>query len=92
MEVSEGFSPNNDGINDVWVINNIEYYPNSVVKVINRWGAEVFSEKGYLNTWDGVASKGSSNGNKLPVGAYLYIIEANETGIDPIHGWLYINY
>lgn len=92
IEVSEGFSPNNDGVNDVWVINNIEYFPNSVVKVINRWGAEVFSKKGYLNTWDGVASKGSSNGNKLPVGAYLYIIEANEIGIDPIHGWLYINY
>jgi len=88
IEVSEGFSPNNDTINDFWVINNIEYFPNSVVKVINRWGAEVFSKKGYLNTWGG----DSSNGNKVPVGAYLYIIEANETGIDPIHGWLYINY
>ncbi|PHR72480.1 MAG: hypothetical protein COA67_04345 [Lutibacter sp.] len=91
IEVTEGFSPNNDGINDVWTIENIEFYPNNVVKVFNRWGALVFEEKGYLNTWDGVSTE-TSNGNKLPVGAYLYVIEANETGILPIHGWLYINY
>ncbi|MCF6279507.1 MAG: thrombospondin type 3 repeat-containing protein [Flavobacteriaceae bacterium] len=91
IEVTEGFSPNNDGVNDVWTIENIEFYPNNVVKVFNRWGALVFEEKGYLNTWDGISSK-TSNGNKLPVGAYLYVIEANETGILPIHGWLYINY
>ncbi len=92
MMVNEGFSPNNDGVNDLWIIQNIEYYPNSVVKVFNRWGVEVFSEKGYLNTWDGVSTRGSSNNNKLPVGAYLYVIEPNEPGFEPMHGWLYINY
>lgn len=91
IEVSEGFSPNNDGVNDVWTIENIELYPNNVVKVFNRWGILVFEEKGYLNTWDGVSSK-TSNGNRLPVGAYLYVVEANETGVLPVHGWLYINY
>ncbi len=92
MIVAGGFSPNNDGINDVWIIQNIEYYPNSVVKVFNRWGGIVFEAKGYLNTWNGVATGGASNGAKLPAGAYLYVVESNETGIMPIHGWLTINY
>ena len=34
----------------------------------------------------------ASNGKKLPVGAYLYIIETNEIGIAPTQGWLTINY
>ena len=87
-----GFSPNNDGINDLWIIENIELYPNNVVKVYNRLGSLVFEAKGYLNTWNGVADSGSSNGKKLPVGAYLYIIETNEIGIAPTQGWLTINY
>jgi gliding motility-associated-like protein len=92
MSVREGFSPNNDGINDLWVIENVDSYPNNTVRVFNRWGSEVFVENGYRNTWDGVSTSGSSNGNKLPVGAYLYIIEANETGVAPIQGWVHINY
>lgn len=90
--VTEGLSPNNDGINDFWIIQNIETYPNNTVKVFNRWGSVVFESKGYLNTWNGVSSRGSSNGSLLPVGEYLYVIEPNETGVEPVHGWLYINY
>jgi len=89
---TEGFSPNTDGINDFWIIENIELYPNSILKVFNRWGSEVYSAKGYLNTWDGVSSSGPSSGNKLPAGAYLYVIEPNETGVLPIQGWITINY
>ncbi len=92
MKVREGFSPNNDDINDYWIIENIDLFPNNHVKVYSRWGQLVFEEAGYKNTWDGVAKSGSSNGAKLPVGSYMYIIESNETGVPAVQGWVYINY
>jgi len=51
--VPNTFSPNNDGINDVWVLRNIEYFPDNELVVLNRWGNEVYRKVGYRNTWDG---------------------------------------
>ena len=92
MEVSEGFSPNNDGINDTWVIENINLYPNNYVRVYNRWGSLVFEKRGYAGGWDGVSDSESRNGAKLPAASYMYVIESNEIGIPPLQGWVYINY
>ena len=92
MVVIEGFSPNSDGINDTWVIDNINLYPNNHVRVYNRQGGLVFEKKGYAGDWDGVSDSASSNGTKLPVGSYMYIVESNEVGIPPLQGWVYINY
>ncbi len=86
-----GFSPNGDGINDTWTIDNIYLYPNNTVKVFNRSGRMVFEQKAYKNTWNGISNKGG-NGERLPVGPYLFIIELNDGAIKPIQGWLYINY
>ncbi|NVK53776.1 MAG: gliding motility-associated C-terminal domain-containing protein, partial [Flavobacteriaceae bacterium] len=86
-----GFSPNGDGINEKWVIKNIELYPDNVVKVFNRYGKLVFEKKRYKNTWKGISNK-TSTGKKLPVGSYLFIIELNKNNLKPIQGWLYINY
>jgi gliding motility-associated-like protein len=46
------------------------------VKVYNRWGKEVYSNKDYDNLWDG-----TSNGNQLPEGAYYYIIKTENSGV-----------
>ena len=86
-----GFSPNGDGINETWTIDNIYLYPNNTVSVFNRSGKIVFEQKGYKNTWNGVSNKGG-NGQRLPVGPYLFIIEINDAGKKTIQGWLYINY
>ncbi|WBX70964.1 MBG domain-containing protein [Tenacibaculum retecalamus] len=86
-----GFSPNGDGINDTWTIDNIYLHANNTVKVFNRSGKMVFQQKAYKNTWNGVSNKINS-GQRLPVGSYLFIIELNEAGKKPIQGWLYINY
>lgn len=66
--VPKGFTPNNDGDNDRWIIPNIDRYPGNKVKVFNRWGAEVFSRDGYSNTnpW---------TGDNLPTGTYYYLVE-----------------
>ncbi|WP_405410808.1 gliding motility-associated C-terminal domain-containing protein [Maribacter sp. Asnod1-A12] len=85
------FTPNNDGLNDVFFIECIENYPNNNVKVFNRWGSQVFEMDKYDNSWDGT-SMGSTTINaseKLPVGTYFYLIDFGD-GSEPKTGWLYI--
>jgi gliding motility-associated-like protein len=71
-----GFSPNNDGIDDTWIIKR-PYGTNISVKVFNRWGNEVYSNANYQNNWRG---KGISNfiGEDVPEGTYYYIVEATD--------------
>ena len=88
-----GFSPNGDGINDIWTIEKILVYPNNVVKVFNRSGKLVFEQRGYQNDWNGESNQlsGNSNGYKLPVGAYIFMLDLGD-GNAFVRGWLYINY
>jgi gliding motility-associated-like protein len=66
-------TPNGDGYNDRWYIDNIWAYPTANVVILNRYGMEVFNKTGYdnANGWNGT---NSSNGKDLPDGAYFYII------------------
>ena len=67
--IPNAFSPNGDGINDVWNIKYLESYPDCTVEIFNRYGAPIFSSKGYSKPWDG-----TMNGSPVPVGVYYYII------------------
>jgi gliding motility-associated-like protein len=88
VNVVEAITPNGDGINDTWVIYNIENYPSSIVRVFNRWGSEVFSTVNYQNDWDAH----SKNGNQtLPESSYYYQIDLNGDGTFENQGWIYIN-
>ena len=88
LDVSQAFTPNGDGINDTWVIHNIENHPNSIVRVFNAWGMEVFSVRNYQNDWDGRYKELSA---KLPdAGSYYYQIDLEGTGNIDQDGWLYI--
>ncbi|MDP4207584.1 MAG: immunoglobulin domain-containing protein [Bacteroidota bacterium] len=73
-----GFTPNGDGINDVWEIDHIEDYPNVLVEVYNRWGSLVFKSKGYDNVTPGKVFDGTRNGRPLPIGTYYFIIKLND--------------
>jgi gliding motility-associated-like protein len=66
-------TPNGDGKNDRWVIDNIEAYPEAEVVIVNRYGMEVFKTTNYQNIsgWDG-----TYDGKDLPDGAYYYIISS----------------
>ncbi|GFD76872.1 hypothetical protein KUL113_62920 [Tenacibaculum sp. KUL113] len=88
----KGFSPNGDGQNDTWVIENIEKFPNSNIQVFNRWGERVYESKGYQNNWSANSNQRGGSSTKLPVGAYYYIINLNDSDYPPVQGWLYINY
>lgn len=72
-----GFSPNGDGVNDGFVIDRIEDYPNAVVQIFNRWGNLIFeSQAGYPTPWNG-----TYKGKSLPVGTYYYVIDLNDPEI-----------
>ena len=71
--VSNLMTPNDDGFNDRWVVQNIENYPDTKVIIVNREGQEVFSSDAYDNNWDGT----SKTGGRLPDGTYYYIIQFN---------------
>jgi len=80
LVIPNAFSPNNDGINDTWVIKGLNAYPDAKVDIYNRWGQRVFGSKGYPTPWDG-----RYNGTVLPVGTFYYVVIAN--GIT-YSGWL----
>jgi gliding motility-associated-like protein len=84
IEVPNAFSPNGDGINDVWNINELVTYPESETQVFNRYGQLVFQSKGYSKPWDG-----RYNGKPLPVGTYYYTID-RKNDFPVLSGWIMI--
>ncbi len=66
--VPSGFSPNNDGYNDVWFIPAAQFVRVDV-EVFNRWGEKVYSAKNYKNDWDG-----KYKGKPLGIGTYYYVV------------------
>jgi gliding motility-associated-like protein len=70
------FTPNGDGSNDTWTIENIAYYPKSEIYIYDRFGKQVGYYKGAdFEGWDGVYL-----GNPLPSTDYWYVIFVRETG------------
>lgn len=70
MKFYNGFSPNDDGVNDRFTIDGIAQYPNNELIVLNRWGIKVYQMRGYKNAWDG-----TWNRKRLPDGTYFYILK-----------------
>lgn len=70
IHTPNAFSPNGDGINDVWNIPGLSSYQNSKTQVFNRWGQMVFESTGYAKPWNG-----NFKGSQLPVGVYYYLID-----------------
>ena len=88
INISQAITPNGDGVNDFWFINNIEAHPNNVIRVYNRWGQEVFYAEGYQNNWNG---EYEGNKGSLPDAAsYYYQIDLDGNGSLDYDGWIYI--
>ena len=81
--VHNAFSPNNDGINEVFIIENIDdirCYPTNSLEIYNRWGVLIYENQGYDNNTK--AFRGISEGRltvnqsqELPTGTYFYILQ-----------------
>lgn len=90
VDIPEGFSPNQDEINDRFVIPDLFRYPQNTLKIYNRWGVLVYEKANYDNTWDGKAENPLYGEEELPVGTYFYLLDL---GLDqePIRGYVYLN-
>jgi gliding motility-associated-like protein len=89
--IPEGFSPNGDEINDLFVIRGLDMYPHNSIVIFNRWGNEIFSASPYKNTWDGTSTGGLRiGGDELPVATYFYLLNLGD-GSDVIKGTIYLN-
>ena len=77
--VYNSFTPDGDGINDNWVIEDIESFPDNTVRLFNRWGNLIYEEKGYNNmtrSWDASRTTGVGFGkDRVPDGTYFYVID-----------------
>lgn len=64
-------SPNGDGVNDTWEVENImeERFRNNEVIIFDRAGKTVYAKNGYDNTWDA-----TMNGNALAEDTYYYVL------------------
>ena len=66
--IYNSFSPNGDGKNEFFIIDNIKDYPGNEVYILNRWGERIYHSNNYNNDWDG---------NGMPDGTYFYIINVD---------------
>ena len=80
IEMTNTFSPNNDGINDFWNLN-FPNYDNLKLIILNKWGNKIVEYSGVNNyQWDGK----TLDGGDLPSGTYYYIIELSVSGQESI--------
>lgn len=69
LNTPNSFSPNGDGIHDIWLVGGLETYPNSELTIFNRAGQIMYQSKPYFEGWDG-----KFQGKNVPIGVYYYII------------------
>lgn len=72
IKVPNLLTPNGDGSNDFWDLAEVPDIGNTKVSVVNRWGKTVFSTENYQHDW-----QGTFEGEPLPDGVYIYIIEGS---------------
>lgn len=73
VTIPNAFTPNGDGINDLWDIASLAYFQNCTVDIYNRYGGLVYHSKGYSKAWDG-----TYKGSQLPVATYYYVIDLGD--------------
>jgi len=67
--IPNAFSPDGDGLNDVWQITSF-YGGEYSVQVFDRWGALLYSSAEEQPAWNGM-----KNGEVLPTGPYYFVIK-----------------
>nr|MBC7611735.1 gliding motility-associated C-terminal domain-containing protein [Pseudopedobacter sp.] len=72
IKIPDTFSPNGDGVNDLWQIQGLLGNSDVDITIFNRNGQKVYAAKGYPKAWDGKLKN-----NNLPQGMYYYIIDTH---------------
>ena len=91
--IPDGFSPNGDGVNDSFVIKDIEFlYPNYTLEIYNRYGNGMYKGDNSKPAWDGKNyEKSGIAGGVAPNGVYFYVLHFNKDNKPPKQGRLYLN-
>ena len=72
IEIPTFFTPDGDSLNDYWIPENIEQFPNIFINIFDRYGRKVYQLEDNERGWDGLY-----NDTDLPTGDYWYIIKLN---------------
>jgi gliding motility-associated-like protein len=80
IKFANAITPNNDGENDTWELEDIEAFPDATVFIYDNAGRIVFKSRQGYNPWDG-----TFNGQALPMGTYYYVIDLHD-GINVYKG------
>ncbi|RZK19436.1 MAG: gliding motility-associated C-terminal domain-containing protein [Pedobacter sp.] len=68
------FTPNGDGINDLFEIRGLNLFAQNDLVIVNRWGNEVYKSNNYQNNW---------SGEGLNEGTYYYLLRVKENASAP---------
>ena len=98
LTIPEGFTPNGDGINDLFEIEHLQVlYPNFEIEIVNRYGNIVYKYKHNGNPnqtpiwWNGYSDgRWNLDNNELPTATYFYTIYFNNDDRKPQTGWVYL--
>jgi gliding motility-associated-like protein len=85
IKIYNGVTPNDDGVNDVFTIENIEEFPRNHLMIYNRWGSKLADLEHYNNT--SISWPPKDKLDNLVASTYFYILDLGD-GSKPIKGWL----
>ena len=68
--VPTSFTPNNDGLNDLFKPKFYCAIARFHFSIYNRWGTKIFETNDINKAWDGIYA-----GKELPLGSYVYLID-----------------
>ena len=79
--VPTGFTPNQDGKNDLFKVLGVETVTSFSLRIFNRWGEVVFETSDKSKGWDG-----KFRGVDIPTGVFVYVLKYSDINSpDPQH-------
>ncbi|SHI78321.1 gliding motility-associated C-terminal domain-containing protein [Mesonia phycicola] len=91
--IPEGFSPNDDTVNDTFHISGLyNIFEKFQLKIYNRYGNLIYEGNNNTPEWDGKSTRGLTNeGKQLPTGTYYYILDLKDSNYQVYKSWVYLN-
>jgi gliding motility-associated-like protein len=86
--VPNTFSPNGDGVNDIFYVRGKGLSTIPSITIFNRWGQIVFQKKDFAPNDPTAGWDGTFNGKPAPIDVYIYTIDiiCDNSSLIPYHG------
>ena len=85
IEAENFITPNGDGVNDTWVVKNIDAYSAHTLTIVDRAGRVIYKTRDYQNDW-----AGTLDASPLQKGTYYYIFQFDQPDVGAIKGFITI--